>query len=221
VGRLLFIDDEPRIVSFVQRALSAAGYLVDSAPDGESGLRSACTGMYDLVILDLRLPSMDGYTVLDRLMDSRPTQPVLVLSAVVEVEHKVRCLRAGACDYLTKPFALPELLARVDAHVRTAGTNGIKQRRVVGDLTLYERRRIVMRGSREVQLSNHEYHLLEYLMNRADDVCTREEMLAEVWGYWFDPGSNVVDVTMRRLRKKVGPELIETVRNVGYRFCAS
>jgi DNA-binding response OmpR family regulator len=220
MARILIVDDESRIGSFVTRALTAAGYGADVAHDGEQGLRQALTGVYQLVMLDLRLPRMDGNTVLERLIAERPSQAILVLSAVADVEQKVRCLSAGAQDYLTKPFALTELLARVEARLRVHSNDAVPRQRVVGQVVLESRRRLVDAGNGPVHLSNREFAVLDHLMSRADDVCSREELLADVWGYWFDPGSNVVDVMVKRLRTKIGSEVIETVRNVGYRFCA-
>jgi DNA-binding response OmpR family regulator len=193
---------------------------VDSAGDGEQGLRHALTGIYQLVVLDLRLPTMQGITVLERLMAERPEQPVLVLSAIADVDQKVQCLQTGACDYLTKPFVLAELIARVEARLRDHQGDTVARQRVVGRVVLEPRRRVVNTGNGPVHLSDREFAVLDHLMSHADDVCSREELLADVWGYWFDPGSNLVDVMVKRLRSKIGSDSIETIRNVGYRFCA-
>ena len=220
MARVLVVDDEPRIVSFVSRALSAEGFQVDAAHDGSRALELATTGSYELVVLDLLLPNVDGMTVLQDLMEQRPDQRVLVLSALSDVETKVRCLEFGASDYLSKPFSLAELIARVRARLRQP--NGGPRHRFLrgGGLTLDLTRRVAETGGRYVTLSEREFLLLEYLMRQDGDVCSRERLLAEVWDYSFDPGSNVVDVCVGRLRSKLGADVIETVRNVGYRFHA-
>jgi two-component system, OmpR family, response regulator len=221
VPRVLVVDDEARIVSFISRTLSAEGFQVDGALDGARGLELARTGDYELVVLDLLLPKLDGVSLLQELMEARPSQRVLVLSALSDVETKVRCLESGASDYLSKPFSLAELVARIRARLRQPAA-GPQQRvlrvRGVGlDLT----RRVADAGTGAVTLSEREFLLLEYLMRRDGEVCTRQRLLADVWGYSFDPGSNVVDVCVGRLRAKLGSDVIETVRNVGYRFDAA
>jgi DNA-binding response OmpR family regulator len=220
VTRVLVVDDEPRIVSFVSRALTAEGFQVDGAHDGGRALELATTGSYELVVLDLLLPNVDGMTVLQDLMEQRPDQRVLVLSALSDVETKVRCLEFGASDYLSKPFSLAELIARVRARLRQPGAGPRHRFLRGGDLTLDLTRRIAETNGRHVPLSEREFLLLEYLMRQDGDVCSRERLLAEVWDYSFDPGSNVVDVCVGRLRSKLGGDVIETVRNVGYRFHA-
>jgi DNA-binding response OmpR family regulator len=219
--RVLVVDDEPRIVSFVSRALTAEGFRVDGAQDGLRGLDLARTGRYELVVLDLLLPGMDGVTVLRRLIEERPQQRVLVLSALSDVKEKVRCLELGASDYLSKPFALAELVARVRARLRQAGSGPEERHISVGEVTLDRLRRVADAGSGPVGLTERESALLEYLMTRRGDVCTRAQLLADVWGFGFDPGSNVVDVCVGRLRAKLGAHMVETVRNVGYRFDAA
>lgn len=191
---------------------------MDSAADGVSGLELARAGAHDLVILDLLLPRLTGFSVLEGIMSTRPGKPVVVLSALTDVESKVRCLELGASDYLPKPFALAELVARVRARLRQ--TDGPPPDRMLraGAVTLDLMRRVAENGRGAVRLSEREFLLLQFLMRRAGQVCTRDELLGEVWGYSFDPGSNIVDVYIGRLRAKLGSELIETVRNVGYRF---
>ena len=219
--RMLLIDDEPRIVSFVSGALSAAGYGVDTALDGELGLQLARNHPYALVVLDLLLPGLDGVSVLRSILEARPAQPVLVLSALSDVDSKVRCLELGATDYLCKPFALSEFLARVRARLRQYADAQGRQRGeilTVGRLRLDVKDRVAAAGAGSVMLSDREFRVLEYLARRGGEVCTREELLAEVWGYSFDPGSNVVDVYVGRLRAKLGSQVIRTVRNVGYRI---
>ena len=218
--RVLVVDDEPRIVSFVSRALSAEGFQVDGALDGSRGLELARTGEYELVVLDLLLPSLDGETLLQELMEARPSQRVLVLSALSDVETKVRCLEFGATDYVSKPFSLAELVARIRARLRQPAS-GPEQRLLHGrGVTLDLMRRVADSGAGPVSLSEREFLLLEHLMRRDGEVCSRQRLLADVWGYSFDPGSNVVDVCVGRLRAKLGACVIETVRNVGYRFDA-
>jgi DNA-binding response OmpR family regulator len=218
VARVLVVDDEPRIVSFVSRALTAEGFQVDSANDGIRALDLARTGSYELVVLDLLLPHLDGMSVLQGLMESRPDQRVLVLSALSDVETKVRCLEFGASDYLSKPFSLAELIARIRARLRQPGAGPRPRSFRRGALTLDLTRRVAEVGGKRVTLSEREFLLLEHLMGQEGEVCSRQRLLADVWDYSFDPGSNVVDVCVGRLRAKLGGDVIETVRNVGYRF---
>jgi DNA-binding response OmpR family regulator len=219
--RVLVVDDEPRIVSFISRALSSEGLGVDGAYDGPRALELARSRRYELVVLDLLLPGLDGVSVLQGILDSRPEQRVLILSAVSDVESKVRCLELGAADYLPKPFALAELVARVRARLRQPEAPAAPRVLAAGRVTLDLLRRVADAGAGAVSLSEREFLLLQHLIRKASEVCTREELLADVWGYSFDPGSNVVDVYVGRLRSKLGAELIETVRNVGYRFDAT
>jgi DNA-binding response OmpR family regulator len=219
--QVLVVDDEPRIVDFISRALAAQGLGVDSASDGHRGLEMARTGRYELVVLDLLLPGKDGVSVLEDLMEARPEQRVLVLSALTDVEHKVRCLELGASDYLHKPFALVELVARVRARLRQPASGPGERFLQFGGVTVDLQGRTADRGAGTIALSEREFLLLRHLMRTRGAVSTREQLLSEVWGYSFDPGSNVVDVCVGRLRAKLGAETIETVRNVGYRFNAS
>ena len=218
--RILVVDDEPRIVSFVARGLAAAGFAIDSAHDGVRALDLMNTRPYELVVLDLLLPGVDGIEVLRRIIERQPEQRVLVLSALSDVDSKVRCLELGASDYLAKPFALTELVARVRARLRQPGAPPLTRTLEVGPVRLDLRRRTADGGGGPVGLSEREFLLLECLMRANGDTCTREELLADAWGYSFDPGSNVVDVYIGRLRSKLGAEVIETVRNVGYRIDA-
>ena len=217
---VLVVDDEPRIVDFVSRALTNEGLRVDQATDGVRALEMARSGRYQLVVLDLLLPGKDGVTVLEELIEAQPQQRVLVLSALADVEHKVRCLELGASDYLHKPFALSELIARVRARLRQPASGPGERFVELGGVTLDVVRRTADGGSGPVTLSEREFLLLRHLMQRRGDVATRQELITEVWGYTFDPGSNVVDVCVGRLRSKLGADTIETVRNVGYRFNA-
>jgi DNA-binding response OmpR family regulator len=220
MARVLVVDDEPRIVNFVSRALSAEGFRVDAAADGIRGLELAHTGRYELVVLDLLLPGRDGVSVLRDLMDDRPEQRVLVLSALSDVRSKVECLELGASDYLPKPFSLAELLARIRARLRQPASGPDDRFLRRGGVTLDLVRRVADAGAGSVVLSEREFLMLRNLMLRSGDVCTRQRLLEDVWGYGFDPGSNVVDVCVGRVRAKVGPDVIETVRGVGYRFVA-
>ena len=214
--KVLVIDDEPKIAAFVRRALTAHGLTVDSEQDSASGLERVLHGDYDLVVLDLLMPGMGGLGVLRATMDARPGQRVLVLSAISDVDSKVRCLELGAADYLAKPFALRELVARVWARLRQPGVSGADGVLRAGRVTLDQSRRTVDAGAGPVPLSGREYDLLRHLVRRAGVVCPRDELLRDVWGCEHDPGTNVVDVYVRRLRAKIGQETIETIRNVGY-----
>jgi DNA-binding response OmpR family regulator len=220
VARVLVVDDEPRITSFVSRALSAEGFDVDSAADGVRGFALAASGRYELVILDLLLPGLDGVAVLEELIQARPDQRVLVLSALSDVEDRVRCLDLGASDYLPKPFAVAELVARVRARLRQPASGPDERVLRVGRVCLDLVRRTADAGDGRVSLSEREFALLERLLLARGDVRSRERLLSEVWGYSFDPGSNVVDVCVGRLRTKLGADVIETVRGVGYRIDA-
>lgn len=219
MSRVLVIDDEPKIASFITRALTARGFDVDSVHEGGRGLELARSGSYAVVVLDLRLPDLDGVEVLRRTLEERPEQQVIVLSALFDVETKVQCLDLGAADYITKPFSLMELLARVRRRVRQRAAAGEPFLRA-GRLTLDLRARTADVGCGAVRLSAREFLVLQHLVRRREEVCTREELLGDVWGYSFDPGTNVVDVYVRRLRAKLGGHVIETVRNIGYCFVA-
>ena len=214
--KVLVIDDEPKIAAFVSRALSANGLEVDSEHDGAAGLERAVGGAYDLIVLDLLMPGVTGLGVLRATMDARPHQRVLVLSALSDVESKVRCLELGAADYLSKPFALRELVARVWARLRQPGpadADGVVRG---GGLVLDPHARTADAGHGPVALTGREFHLVRHLVRHAGRVCSREELLHEVWDCDHDPQTNVVDVCVRRLRCKLGRETIRTVRNAGY-----
>jgi two-component system, OmpR family, response regulator len=216
VARVLVVDDEEKLVSFVLRALTAHGVSADGTTEGATGLRMALSGSFDLIILDLLMPGNDGSWVLEQAIAQRPSQRVLVLSALSDLETKLRCFRLGATDYLTKPFALPELLARVRAQLRANGTSNNDSSVSAGGITLDVQHRRVDAGDGPVKVSEREFLLLRHLLVHAGEVCTRQEILSDVWGCSFDPGTNVVDVYVKRLRSKLGPFAIETVRNVGY-----
>ena len=224
--RILIVDDEPNIRSFIGRALSAAGYLTGFAGSGSEGLRHALDEHYDLVLLDLVMPDMDGCDVLDQLLRARPDQTVMVLSCVSDVATKVDCLERGARDYLTKPFSLAELLVRIrvrlreDAHQRGEARPGEAAGEIIraGNLTLDVARLVADIGHGPVPLTRLEFLLLRELAEHFGRSVRKGRLLASVWGYDFDPGSNVVDVCVRRLRSKLGFSLIKTVRGEGYQL---
>ena len=216
-ARRLVVDDEPRIRDFIARALSAAGYAIDFASNGRDGLRQAVAGDYDLVILDLVMPDMDGREILAGLRRERPEQGVLVLSCLSDVTTKVDCLELGAQDYLTKPFSLAELLARVRVRLRDVA-HPLGEVLRAGELLLDFGRLEANIGQGPMPLTRLEFLLLRELMEHAGQSVTKGQLLASVWGYDFDPGSNVVDVCVRRIRSKLGFDLIKTVRGEGYQL---
>ena len=215
-ARILLIDDEPQIVGFVRRALERAGYQVDAAADGTDGVRRTIGTGYDLVILDLIMPGLDGKAVLAAIRRALPHQAILVLSCNSDVNTKVECLNLGAQDYLTKPFSLAELLARVNVRVRDISR--YSEISHVGQLTLDAGRLVADSGDGPVPLTRLEFLCLRALMERGGESVPKSALLASVWGIDFDPGSNLVDVCIRRLRVKLGFALIETVRGEGYRL---
>jgi len=220
--RILVIEDEPRILAFVARGLAAEGFAVDGAADGAGGLRCAVKGAYDLVVLDLLLPRLDGLAVLRELQQRRPELPVVIVSARADLATKLRGFDLGACDYVPKPFSFDELLARVRAQLRRLGADGDGTLVVAGALKLDVARRQAVLGEVVAELSDREFRLLHHLVQHQGEVVSRERLLSDVWGYHFDPRSNVVDVCVRRLRKKLGAEApIETVRHGGYRLMAA
>jgi len=218
---VLVVEDEPRIASFLSRALSEQGLRVDTAPDGDRGLQLAKTGKYELIVLDLLLPGLDGVSVLQGIMEHRPDQRVLVLSALGDVGNKVQCLELGATDYMTKPFALAELIARVRARLRQPPAPAPDRFLRVGPVVLDMVRRVADAGHGAVSLTDREFSLLSQLMREGGELCSRKRLLADVWGLSFDTGSNVVDVYVGRLRSKLREDVIETVRNAGYRLNVS
>ncbi len=195
--------------------------MVDVVGDGERGLRMALSGDYEFVILDLLLPGLDGFDVLKQLHRQRPDLPVMILSARSELASKLRGFELGAVDYLAKPFSLDELLARARVHLRRAHGAGSAGSLRVGPLALDVTRRQARVGEIVADLPDREFRLLHFLMLHAGEVVSRERLLSDVWGFDFDPRSNVVDVCVRRLRRQLGPDApIETVRNAGYRAAA-
>ncbi len=218
--KILLIEDEERILSFLRRGLEAEGYTTETAANGRDGLKRAVHGRWDLVLLDLLLPGLNGLEVLEALRLRRPELPVLILTARSDLPTKLRGFDLGATDYVTKPVSLDELLARVRVQLRRAGPPSEPSLRT-GTLELDVARRQARVGDSVCDLSDREFRLLLHLTRHAGHVISRERLLAEVWGYTFHPGSNVVDVCVRRLRKKLGPDApIETVRNGGYRLVA-
>ena len=216
---IVIIEDERRIASFVARGLRAEGFGVEVAADGHSGLALACDEGVDLVVLDLELPGLDGEQVLTRLRQRRSDVPVIVLTARDAVEDRVRNLNAGADDYVTKPFSFVELLARVHARLRSMDQRTSTEL-AVGGLSLDLRRRAVRSEGREVTLTAREFTLLETFMRHPGQVLSQVQLMDRVWGYDHDPGSNVVEVYVGYLRRKLGRSAIETVRGAGYRFVA-
>jgi two-component system, OmpR family, copper resistance phosphate regulon response regulator CusR len=212
--RLLVIDDEVRIADFVSRGLAGVGFEVDKVSDSRAGLRAALDGGYDLVILDLLMPELDGRDLLVELLRERPEQAVIVLSALGDTANKVKSLQLGAQDYVTKPFAFEELLARINARLRSRA-EGVSLR--CGGLTLDLVTRRADSGAGPVALSEREFLLLRELMASRGRTLSNDELLERVWGYRFDPGTNVVDVYVRRLRAKLGLGTIQTVRGEGHR----
>jgi len=217
--RILLVEEEARSGSLVARALSTAGYAVDCVSTGADGLKHARSNGYDLVLLELALPDVDGRVILQRLLATRPGQAVLVMSRRADVTTKVECLDLGARDYLTKPFALDELAARVRVQLRGGG-HGRVETISNGGLTLDLQRLQADSGHGRVPLTRLEFLLLRELMEHAGESVPKDQLLSSVWGYDFDPGSNVVDVCVWRLRTKLGFELIKTVRGEGYRLAS-
>ncbi len=218
--RILLVEDEPRIRDFITRALVTAGYEVTPAGCGTEGLRLAQASEYDLVILDLIMPDIDGRLVLAQVLRQRREQAVLVLSCLADVTTKVNCLELGAQDYLTKPFSLAELLARVRVRLRGEPHGAANEVLKSGELILDVGRLEANIGQGPVPLTRLEFLLLRELMEHAGQSVGKGQLLASVWGYDFDPGSNVVDVCVRRLRSKLGFELIKTVRGEGYQLAS-
>jgi DNA-binding response OmpR family regulator len=219
--RILLVEDEPGIVDFVRRGLQAEGFIVEVALDGVEGERLALNGSFDAIVLDLMLPGRSGLDILASVRQVRPSVPVIVLSARGEIDDRVVGLDAGAVDYLVKPFSLAELVARVRAHLRVVAEASAST--LWGaDIEVNLLTRRVRRGGRSVALSTTEFELLVYLLRHHGQVVSREQILRSVWGYEHDPATNVVDVYVGYLRRKLGhpedPAPIFTVRAVGYRL---
>ena len=217
MSRILIAEDEQRISSFVDKGLVAAGYTTQVVTDGAEAIELVLSGAFDLLVLDIGLPSADGFEVMRRIRRAGATLPVIVLTARTSAEDTLASLEGGANDYMPKPFRFDELLARVRLRLADANQGGLPRLAIAGlELDLHTRRAIV--DGREVELSAREFALAEELLRHADRVLSREQLLSRVWGYDFDPGSNIVDVYIGYLRTKLGSEHIETVRGMGYRI---
>ena len=222
--RILLIEDDPETSRFIRKGLAEAGHVLDHAGDGKQGLLLALDAEHDVLVVDRMLPGLDGLSIVRSLRAAGRDTPVLVLSALGEVDDRVEGLRAGGDDYLVKPFALAELSARLEALVRRrdagTGTAGPVTRLIVADLEMDLLARSVKRAGRAIELKPREFRLLEYLMRHAGQVVTRTMLLEAVWDYHFDPQTNVIDVHVSRLRRKInrdaGVPLIHTVRGAGY-----
>ncbi|GAB3098632.1 response regulator transcription factor [Lysobacter terrae] len=222
--RILLVEDDPHTAAFILKGLREDGHAVDHAADGKQGLFLATTESYDAIVLDRMLPGVDGLVVLQTLRGAGSRTPLVLLTALGEVDHRVEGLRAGADDYLVKPFAYAELSARLDSIVRRqrSGDEREPTRLRVGELELDLLSREARRGDRRIELQPREFRLLEYLMRQAERVVTRTMLLEAVWDYHFDPQTNVIDVHISRLRQKIdhgfARPLLHTVRGAGYRL---
>jgi two-component system OmpR family response regulator len=218
--RVLVVEDDKKIASFVANGLKQSGYAVDQCADGEEGLLMARSVQYDAAIVDVMLPKLDGLSLVQKLRKENIATPVIILSAKATVDDRVRGLQAGGDDYLTKPFAFSELLARIQALIRRASHSSEPTRLVAGDLVFDLLSREVTRSGQKIELQAREQALLEYLMRNAGKVVTKTMILEHVWDYSFDPQTNVVDVLVHRLRSKVDKDfpqkMIHTNRGVGY-----
>jgi len=216
--RVLVVEDDKKIASFVVKGLKQSGFAVDHCTDGEEALALARSIPYDAAVLDLMLPKLDGLSVLQTLRRESFNMPVLILSAKASVDDRIKGLQAGGDDYMTKPFAFSELLARIQALIRRATHASEPTKLTVGDLSLDLLTREVRRGAEKIELQARELALLEYLMRSAGRVVSKTMILEHVWDYSFDPQTNVVDVLVHRLRSKVDREknMIQTLRGVGY-----
>jgi two-component system OmpR family response regulator len=221
--RILIVEDDPHTAAFIAKGLTEDGHTVDQADNGRDGLFLATTETYNAIILDRMLPAVDGLTVLRTLRGAGNATPVLVLTALGDVDHRVEGLRAGADDYLVKPFAYAELSARIDSLLRRRQSSSAETTELrVGDLELNLLTREARRAGKTIELQPREFRLLEYLMRQAERVVTRTMLLEAVWDYHFDPQTNVIDVHISRLRQKIDrghpKPLLHTVRGAGYRL---
>jgi two-component system OmpR family response regulator len=218
--RILIVEDDDKIASFLAKGLKQSGFSVDTAADGEDALSLCRTVNYDSIVLDIMLPKLDGLSVLRAIRAEKKLVPVLLLSAKASVDNRVTGLQAGADDYLTKPFAFSELLARLQALIRRATHVAEPTTLALGDLSMNLLTREVLRAGQKIELQGREFALLELLMRHPGRPITKTMILEHVWDYSFDPQTNVVDVVMHRLRAKVDPNhtRIETLRGVGYIF---
>ncbi|WP_366556522.1 response regulator transcription factor [Aquibaculum sediminis] len=218
--RVLVVEDDEKTADYMVKGLSEAGHVVDRAGDGHEGLFLASEGAYDAIVLDRMLPKLDGLGVLQALRAAKAETPVLILSALAQVDDRVAGLRAGGDDYLTKPFAFSELMARLEVLVRRSNAPAVETRLTVGDLEMDLLARRVTRAGQGIDLQPREFRLLEYLMRHAGQTVTRTMLLEAVWDYHFDPQTNVIDVHISRLRQKIDKgferPLLHTVRGAGY-----
>ena len=221
MSRILIAEDEPRIAAFIEKGLRANGFTTTVTTNGADAVEQALSCEFDLLILDLNLPQQDGFEVLQQLRGQGEYLPVIILSARDQVEDKVTGFEVGADDYVTKPFRFAELLARIRARLRQPAIGNTQEDRLLqsGQIRLDLYTRQVSVGDRSIQLSAKEFQLLETLMRHPGQVLSREQLLDQVWGYDYDPGSNIVDVYVGYLRKKLGTNHIETLRGMGYRLC--
>jgi two-component system OmpR family response regulator len=218
--RMLVVEDDVEAQRYLVNGLRESGHVVDDAADGETGLTLALSRPYDVAVIDRMLPKMDGLRLVQELREHGNVTPVLFLSALSEVDDRVKGLKAGGDDYLTKPYAFVELLARIDALMRRRQPSAVKTRLQVGDLELDLLTRGAKRNGSSIELQPREFRLLEYLMRHAGQVVTRTMLLESVWEYHFDPQTNVIDVHISRLRAKIDkgfdPALLQTIRGAGY-----
>ena len=220
--RLLIIEDEPEVLAYIAKGMSEAGHTADTCANGKDGLFLATTEQYDVLIVDRMLPGLDGLTLIRTLRGAGNVTPALILSALGEVDDRVKGLRSGGDDYLVKPFAFAELLARVEILARrpAGGSQSAETTLTAGDLTLNLLSRRVVRGGHQIELQTREFKLLEYLLRHKGQIVTRTMLLEHVWDYHFDPQTNVIDVHISRLRRKIDENaqssLIHTVRGAGY-----
>lgn len=222
--RILIIEDDREAAGYIRKGLRESGHVVDHAADGEEALEMARASEYDILVVDRMLPKLDGLAVIETLRSENDRTPALILSALGEVDHRVEGLKAGGDDYLVKPYAFAELLARVEALARRRDPEAVKTKLVVGDLEMDLLARTVVRGEEEIILQPREFRLLEFLMKHAGQVVTRTMLLEKVWDYHFDPQTNVIDVHISRLRSKIDKPfdqpILHTVRGAGYRLQA-
>ena len=216
MSNILLVEDEPELAAYIRRGLVENGHSVDHAPRGDVGLQLATEGKYDLLIVDRMLPGMDGLALVKALRERQSRLPVLFLSNLGGLDDRVEGLNSGGDDYLSKPFALTELLARVSALLRRPHLSGEPTSISLGDVEVDLIKRRVTRAGQEIDLQPREFSLLEYLMRRPDQVVTRTMLLEGVWDYHFDPKTNIVETHISRLRSKIGGDLIQTVRGSGY-----
>jgi two-component system OmpR family response regulator len=218
--KILLVEDDRRASDYLVKGLRELGHVAEQAFDGESGLKAAETGAYDVLVLDRMLPKLDGLEIVKRLRAAGSGVPILILSALDEVDERIQGLRAGGDDYLAKPYHLEELAARLDALARRQGESGPVGKLKIADLELDARARKVTRASRKIELTAREFQLLEFLMRHAGQVVTRTMILEGVWDYHFDPKTNVIDVHISRLRQAIDKgferQLLHTVRGAGY-----